>query len=183
MTNRNDIHIEYLCNEPFWKFAKIGENQFCKVCRHQIKDFSNLSKKSAIDTIRLTGGEACGLFYKDQFIIDNNTQNGKSLKNIILASSLSTLVAFNSNAQNIKKDSTKIEQQADSLINSKNYVNQDTTQECLPYIKNEQLNDSTSLKKKPRRIGQIVILFNGRFPFIHIRKIRRGKMRYSRPFE
>jgi len=178
MTDRNNIRVEYLCNEPFWKFTKTGTNEYCKVCKHQIKDFTNLDKQSAFDAINEAADGTCGIFFKDQFLIDDRTQIGASFKTLLFVSSLSTLLTLNANAQNSNYESTKTEQRPDSLFKKNTEpIRQDSILKCVTYEKDDAGLTSVAYKKKHRlRIGRVSIYINGRFPFLHIHKMRRGRI-------
>lgn len=179
MGNKNNIHVEYLCNEPFWKFSKTGEHEYCKVCGHHIKDFTGLDRKSTIETIKQTGGETCGVFYEDQFVIDDKTKNGTTLFKVILASSLSAFVATNSNA-NIKEAHNIITEQGISsgLLQSDKIGDEDSTSQCVAYVKGEDdVNPIAKRKRHYLKIGKTRIYINARFPFLHIRKMRKGRIK------
>jgi hypothetical protein len=176
---KNDIHIEYLCNEPFWKFTKKGNESYCKVCKHHINDFSNFSKNDAIEYITKQGGETCGIFFKDQFIIDNDTEVGTSFKSLLFAGGLTVLLNTTVSAQS-NRDSIKIEQKSswDSTV-LKRLVRDQVTENDTASINNEKVSNILFKNKKHRlRIGRTLFYINGRFPFLHIHRIRMGKIRY-----
>ena len=177
----NDIHIDYLCNEPFWKFTKVGKHEYCKVCKHKIADFTNLDKQTTIDAIHEAGGETCGIFYEDQFVIDNSTQVGPSFATLIFASTLVASVAIDANAQTSKSDSVKSEQFSEyNSVQLAYPQREDILLECSTNIAKEKSVSSSNTKRKHRiNIGKYRIYFNSRFPFIHISKARRGRIKYS----
>jgi hypothetical protein len=176
MDKTTDIHIDYLCNVPFWKFTKTDDGKFCKVCRHKIKDFTNLDTHTSIATVKQLGGETCGLFFKDQFTIDNKTQKSSLITNLILASGLTTILNVNSNAQT-NNDTIKTEQTVVDSLNLKTATEQTGSHNCKTNP-DEQINCVTTENKKKHylRLGNWFINVNGRFPFLHIRRMLKGKI-------
>jgi hypothetical protein len=180
MDKPTDIHIDYLCNAPFWKFTKTDDGQFCKVCRHQIKDFTHLDTNMSVETMKQMGGETCGLFFKNQFTLDDKTQKSSVITNLILATGLTTILNVNANAQ-IHNDTIKTEQTVVDSLNLKTNEEQTVGKNCKTNA-DEHVNHDTTEKKKKHylRLGNWYINVNGRFPFLHIRRMLRGKISSTR---
>lgn len=178
------IHVDYLCKEPFWKFTKRDDNQYCKVCKEDIIDFTQWDEKSVIDHLKLKDGNSCGLFYKEQFIIDDATQTGPSLKAMLIAGGLSSVFSIQGLAQKEETgNNTKIELQKDIPIVYLENVNYSEVEKCDTTVL--QTGDKPEKEKKVRKkhrlyIGNSMIFINFKFPFLHVVKPYRGKFAIKR---
>ncbi|MFY9307699.1 MAG: hypothetical protein WAQ28_01495 [Bacteroidia bacterium] len=177
--SKDSIHIDYLCNQPFWKFTKTGTDEYCKVCKHKINDFTTLDSHSSIETIKELGGETCGTFLNGQFTEDESTSQGNSLIKLLLAGSVTALLTTNVNAQGVK-DSIKTEQLSSNNLENKTASPEQITEDCLTTTRDNAISNSGKKRKRSYiRLHKIYIYINSDFPFLHIRKMRRGKVSYK----
>ncbi|MDQ3190227.1 MAG: hypothetical protein M3Q58_01390 [Bacteroidota bacterium] len=177
----SEIKVEFMCAQPFWKFSVKGPNDYCKVCKHNIYDFRNAGNEDVLKAIKQNGGEVCGTFYKDQFIIDDNTKYGANILGLFLAGSISLLSAIISNAQTNYPESPKTEQHE---VKSKTVFDQETkadslTADCVVHEPTEETAPKKRKRKVLMRIGRTHVACSLRFPFIHVYKIRRGKIKIN----
>lgn len=174
------IHVDYLCKEPFWKFTKRGHNQFCTACKEEIVDFTQWNEKSVIDQLKQKDGNSCGLFYKDQFIIDNTTQTGPSLKAMILAGGLSSVFSTQSLTQNETIVNEIIEIHKDAYVDhfeNVDFIKAENCDSLCIDTKDEPEKEKKYRKRHALYIGMTRIYVNFKFPFLHIHRIRMGKLK------
>ncbi len=180
MTRDKNVKVDYLCSQPFWSFKKSNGNEFCKVCKHSIIDFSTSSTDEIIETFKNANGKTCGTFYPDQFIINEETRRSPSLHRLIYASAITFLsTMFTSQAQNTLNNPAKTEQ---------HYTTEELNEiypVCLPEDSSEVISDNIEkpqIRKKNIRgiklfkIGRRSFYLSARFPFFHSykRRIMRG---------
>ncbi len=190
MDPSSKIHVEYLCNQPFWNFKKSGNNSFCKVCKENIHDFTSSEIQSVKQKITGNGGQICGSFYKEQFVIDEYTQKSPNHLKMLLVGAISMLTAtFKLEAQKLKNDSAKVEQ-----LQSPNQTNTSTSRDSLNSRPITASSDTTkpsteaSTHKKVNRgarickIGNRTFYISWRPLFFHSYYAVRGRVCYSKGF-
>ena len=91
MSENGNIKVEYLCRQPFWLFEKKGKAEFCKVCKHVIVDYSDSDEETIQQALKRSGGQTCGIFYPDQFIINEETKRSPALYRLVYASAITFL--------------------------------------------------------------------------------------------
>lgn len=85
-----EINMQYVCNEPFWKFKKLdGSESYCKVCKKNIVDFRDYSSDELAAYKALNTEASCGIFTSEQAGVHADTVYGASVYKIVLASLVS----------------------------------------------------------------------------------------------
>jgi len=177
MSNNQPIRVEYLCNEPFWKFTTSEKTSHCKVCKHTLKDYTEMAEPEIRALLDQNNGNLCGIFFKDQFAIDENTKHGKTFKQLLLAGSLTTFFSLSAASQNTVNNSVKTEQYINYEAADYGLV-KDSIQVKEDVRPNEpQCRKQEPARKKRRyfRIGRNRYYVNSSVPFIHKKATRVGK--------
>jgi len=184
MPENKPIKVEYLCKQPFWLFEKTGKNDFCKVCKHAITDYRDEDPDIINESIKNSGGETCGTFYPDQFIINEQTRRSPALYRLIYASAITFLTTtFYSRAQENVNKPVKAEQHYTTEELNKIYP------VCIPLEEDNQPEQLTksyeSLRNKKRHrgiklfsIGQRRFYLSARFPFFRSYRKLRGRIKF-----
>jgi hypothetical protein len=177
----NNIKMQYICHEPFWKFKKNDDTtRHCSVCKKNVVDFRNFSNQE-IEAFRLKNTDTtCGIFTEDQVIIDENTQFGNSTFKIIVASVVSFFTFSFSDAYAQNTVSVKTEQhpftKTDSSSNNKK-ANKSIDNQKKEEVKSEETNSKQKSRySRKYLIGGLYI--DNRFPFFHIQRRLRGVPTY-----
>ena len=185
MKQNNNIKISYLCNEPFWKFTKTNNSEYCKTCRHSLYDFTALNEVETIQFLQNSDGKTCGIFYENQFLIDNETKKGPSLIALLLTGSLTVAINNNVNAEYLPLTTLVTEQSNEFNIKKPKHVERTNHSKQLAANKNKvsRMPKNIYKKEQPLKIGNLNIYMDLKFPFIHIKKrIRRGMVYISPQF-
>ncbi|MCW3105206.1 MAG: hypothetical protein JWO09_3646 [Bacteroidetes bacterium] len=180
MNQNSNIHVEYLCGQPSWKFSRKNDAEYCKVCMHSIHDLKDKTPDE-IDRLLLPGTTICGSFYKDQFVTDERTQHSPATFRLVLAALITWFSATKLGAQ-VQSPQVPTEQhylgsdssataQDSAAIASEKIMHQPV---CPPQVDPIVVNS----KKMYHQIGNSRWYFTRSFPFV-IKK-RRFKGRISR---
>jgi hypothetical protein len=176
MSTKNNIRIDYLCGQPFWKFSG-KDDKYCKVCKHHIHDLKEIRDEEINILIKKNKNEFCGAFYKDQFVTDERTRYSPTTFKLILAGMISWLTATTKINAQVSGAPVPTEQHylgTDSVKTEKESIN------ITPGITEEE--EPLVVKKPSRkylRIGKSQFYVSGKFPFIHKRKMLRGRFKAS----
>jgi hypothetical protein len=174
---QGNIHVDYLCSQPGWKFRRERNADFCMHCKESIHKLDQKEPEEINALLKAHNNRMCGVFFEEQFIIDEHTHRSSPLYKLIIAGIISWFSAsFRLNAQSEAGNPVKVEQHYlgnDSTISDPVIVQENIkTPECVKA-------ETPVVKKKPvkyLRIGMRRIYVSGRFPFVHVRKIRRGRI-------
>lgn len=172
--NKN-IRIEYLCGQPFWKFSGKGDKEYCKVCKHHIHDLKEIGDDEIRSLFAENKNEFCGAFYEDQFVPDERTRYSPTTFKLILAGMISWFTATSKMNAQVSGAPVATEQHylgSDSVKTEKETINvtPDLTEEEPVVVKPS---------RKYLRIGKSLFYASGKFPFIHKRKMRKGRFKAS----
>lgn len=179
MNGDKNIKVDYLCSQPFWNFTKKSREEFCKVCRHSITDFSDLSTDEILDKLKNAKGKTCGTFYPDQFIINEQTRRSPPVYQLVFASAFTFLVStFSSRAQQVISEPVKTEQHYTTKELNEIYP------VCFPDSTIQDYEAAAEEIKKYKRnrglklfrIGRSTFYLSSRFPFIRRYRMHRGKV-------
>jgi hypothetical protein len=175
-TVNKNIRIDYLCGQPFWKFSGKDNKEYCKVCKHHIHDLKEISDEEITNLIKEHKNEFCGTFYEDQFVPDEKTRYSPATFKLVLAGVISWFTATTKMNAQVSGAPVATEQHylgSDSLKTEKEtiIINSDIIVEEPVVV--------TKPSRKYLRIGKSQFYVSGKFPFIHKRKMRRGKFRAS----
>lgn len=173
--NKN-IRIDYLCGQPFWKFSGKGDNEYCKVCKHPIHDLKEVSDDEIKSLFTENKNEFCGAFYEDQFIPDERTRYSPTTFKLILAGMISWFTA--ASKMNAQVSGAPVATEQHYLVNDSVKTEKETIN-VTSDITEEEAVVVTKPSRKYLRIGKSQFYVSGKFPFIHKRKMRRGKFRSS----
>jgi|GEM_PF-7025747 len=183
MNPKGNIHVEYLCGQPFWKFSRKNEEDYCKVCKYAIHDLKDKTPDE-IDKLLSPETTICGSFYKDQFVTDERTQRSPATFRIVLAGLITWFSATKLSAQ-VQSPQVSTEQHylgADSSAiahDSAARASENITHQpvCPPQVDPIVVNS----KKMYYRIGNTRWAITRRFPFIVKRHVR-GRISSSKRF-
>ncbi|MCE3279652.1 MAG: hypothetical protein K0S44_1843 [Bacteroidetes bacterium] len=173
--NKN-IRIDYLCGQPFWKFSGKGDKEYCKVCKHHIHDLKEIGDKEINILVKENKNEFCGAFYEDQFAPDERTRYSPTSFKLILAGMISWFTATTKMNAQVSGAPVPTEQHylgSDSVLTEKENINSpsEITEEVPVTV--------TKPSRKYLRIGKSQFYTSGKFPFIHKRKMMRGRFKAS----
>ena len=174
--------VTFLCKQPFWNFSEKDGQSFCKSCQRTIPDLREAEPETIAALLKRDGGESCGLFYRDQFEINEQTKKGPPVLRSVLASALTIFTASKFHSQTIT-DSVKTVQ-TDSVYFGKENPEEPVTETAE--TNSVQTQSHPSNYKKPffkRRthlfwLGSRDVWISWRFPFLHIRRPVRGRFKY-----
>lgn len=173
--------VSFLCKQPFWNFSEKDGQSWCKSCQRQIPDLREADPETIADLLKRDGGESCGLFYRDQFEINEQTKKGPPVLRIVLASALTIFTASKVHSQTVT-DSVKTVQ-TDSVSKPQNQseapaaeiVQNPVVQENYPVQAKRPL---FTRRKHLFWLGRKDVWISWRFPFLHIRRPVRGRFKY-----
>lgn len=173
----NKIQVNYLCKQPFWNLPKKDGQTWCKSCKKHIPDLREADRETILE-LKRKDGEACGIFYPDQFEVNEQTRKSPTVFRLILAGALTVFAANKASAQTVV-DSVKTEQHDTSGISSQTET---ARPESNPVAAVDAAPATTSNKKPARRkrvhlfwLGSREFYLNGKLPFIHSHVMRMGK--------
>jgi hypothetical protein len=179
MDQKGNIHVEYLCGQPSWKFSRKNDEEYCKVCKHGIHDLKNKSPRE-IELLLNSGTAICGSFYRDQFMIDVRTQRSPATFKLVIAGLITWFSATRLSAQ-VQGQQVQVEQHylgSDSSARAQDSAA--IASETVPPVCSTEAAAMVSKHKKMyHRIGNSRWYFTRRFPFIVRKRAFRGKIRYK----
>jgi len=185
MPENKSIKVEYLCKQPFWLFERKGKSEFCKVCKHAITDYRDEDPVIINESIKNLGGETCGTFYPDQFIINEQTRRSPALYRLIYASAMTFLTTtFSSKAQ---------ENMSEPVKTAQHYTTEELNEiypVCLPLEEDDRQESVVKNYEEPHRkkkrhrgvklfsFGRRTFYLSARFPFFKSYRSFMGRIKF-----
>ena len=61
-----NIELTFSCPEKWANMSDVGDNKYCRKCRHLVLDFTKLTQEELNDAARKSPGQLCGRFKSSQ---------------------------------------------------------------------------------------------------------------------
>lgn len=176
------VNVTYLCSQPFRNLPRKDGKTYCKSCSRHIPDLRNADAETVKKLLVRDGGESCGIFYRDQFSVNEKTQKGPTAFQLVAAGTLAFFVGSAKLPAQTMSDSVRTEQTDSSNVSQPSFeaaaVAENTSGDSAVAV-----SQNTRFPLKYRRVnlfwaGRFHWYLNWRFPFLHIKRQFMGKFRF-----
>ncbi len=177
--SRKVVH-EFRCQQPLSSFTKTEEGDYCGECKTVIIDFSEKTNSEIIDILKANNGSVCGSVLRGQ--LEESQESCFGFRNKVALTGLAALLGIGNesmSAQSNEEVRTEIVSQT-NIDSSRTSTNVESTF-VQPPIETPEKPEKKKKERKRKiflRIGSISFYTQNVFPFIGVRRIVMGKMKY-----
>ena len=173
------ISFEYNCSQKWSSMNSVNGNKFCEQCKTSVHNLEEKSHEEIVELMAKHNNRLCGYFYAEQ--LSPSQEQKSSFQPKLILASLAAWLTFNAPKISAQTNSVTTEQHDSSSANTKihKYGVVDGNNVC--FIDQEPVVKPKKHRKHIItlfRIGGTRVFLSKRFPFIHARRMRAGRMAY-----
>lgn len=179
-----DISFEYNCSQKWSDLKSNGctGQKFCQQCKTPVHDLSEKSHAEIVELLEQNNNHLCGYFYLDQ--LKDEREKSFFHPKLVLAGIAAWLTFSPPKASAQQNNSVATEQYDASAVNTGKQVDRDQhTVDGYPVCFLDEAPAVTTSKNWHRphsitlfHIGRSRVSLSSRFPLVHIRRMRLGRM-------